>query len=452
MSDKKISNLNELATALSGDLIPIVDSTTNETKFIQKGNLIEPASFIENIVFKTNSDSVLDVDKLNWVTLSANHSMTIPTADISNIGKILIVNNRSSYELTIDLLTATDVVLKGADSVLGVVCVTNGSAYNWEVFSRYNKGDFDTLVQDAINDGVTTIAPSQNAVFDALALKSPISSPTFTGTVTTPDINVSSATASTPTFFDASKKLITTTAQLWGTWVQAWSNKATPVDADTLPFYNSASTFVGVKSTLLNFWTAYLLPKVQALGYLTGSGITANYIPYWNGTNMINSIFQANTSNLVGNNNYSILNSGTGGIINIGTTGTSTAYVQLFSSQYIVIQGTLGNSLYGTTNIQTSGGANRWAFNPSSASLTMSNTSNVVHSFWDSAGLNIGGNGASVSAILQLDSTTKGFLPPRMTNAQRTAISSPAIGLMVYCTDATEGLYIYKSTGWTFII
>ena len=52
MSDKKISNLNELATALSGDLIPIVDSTTNETKFIQKGNLIEPASFIDNIVFK----------------------------------------------------------------------------------------------------------------------------------------------------------------------------------------------------------------------------------------------------------------------------------------------------------------------------------------------------------------------------------------------------------------
>jgi hypothetical protein len=56
------------------------------------------------------------------------------------------------------------------------------------------------------------------------------------------------------------------------------------------------------------------------------------------------------------------------------------------------------------------------------------------------------------SSILTLQSTTKGFLPPRMTNAQRTAISSPAIGLIVYCTDATEGLYIYKSTGWTFVI
>lgn len=41
-------------------------------------------------------------------------------------------------------------------------------------------------VADAINDGTTTVAPSQNAVFDALALKAPLASPTFTGTVTLP--------------------------------------------------------------------------------------------------------------------------------------------------------------------------------------------------------------------------------------------------------------------------
>jgi hypothetical protein len=52
------------------------------------------------------------------------------------------------------------------------------------------------------------------------------------------------------------------------------------------------------------------------------------------------------------------------------------------------------------------------------------------------------------SAILQADSTTKGFLPPRMTNAQRIAIASPAIGLVVYCTDATEGLWENTATGW----
>jgi hypothetical protein len=58
----------------------------------------------------------------------------------------------------------------------------------------------------------------------------------------------------------------------------------------------------------------------------------------------------------------------------------------------------------------------------------------------------------NASAKVQIDSTTQGFLPPRMTNAERTAIASPAVGLMVYCTDAVEGLYIYKSMGWTFVI
>jgi hypothetical protein len=58
------------------------------------------------------------------------------------------------------------------------------------------------------------------------------------------------------------------------------------------------------------------------------------------------------------------------------------------------------------------------------------------------------GSGNPASAVLEARSTTKGFLPPRMTNAQRTAISSPAVGLIVYCTDATEGLYQYTSAGW----
>ena len=57
-----------------------------------------------------------------------------------------------------------------------------------------------------------------------------------------------------------------------------------------------------------------------------------------------------------------------------------------------------------------------------------------------------------LSSKLTINSTTQGFLPPRMTNAERLAIASPAVGLMVYCTDVIEGLYINKSTGWTFII
>ena len=57
----------------------------------------------------------------------------------------------------------------------------------------------------------------------------------------------------------------------------------------------------------------------------------------------------------------------------------------------------------------------------------------------------------NTSAILEVRSTTQGFLPPVMTSAQRLAIASPATGLMVYQTDGTEGLYIKKSGGWALI-
>jgi hypothetical protein len=76
----------------------------------------------------------------------------------------------------------------------------------------------------------------------------------------------------------------------------------------------------------------------------------------------------------------------------------------------------------------------------------------ITDSYINKGSLYIGATSGDTSAKVQIDSTTQGFLPPRMTNAERTAITSPAVGFMVYCTDATEGLYIYKSGGWTFII
>lgn len=61
----------------------------------------------------------------------------------------------------------------------------------------------------------------------------------------------------------------------------------------------------------------------------------------------------------------------------------------------------------------------------------------------------IGTSTPQASALLDVSSTSKGFLPPRMTDAQRIAITSPADGLLVYQTNAPIGLYFYKNGVWT---
>jgi len=63
--------------------------------------------------------------------------------------------------------------------------------------------------------------------------------------------------------------------------------------------------------------------------------------------------------------------------------------------------------------------------------------------------INTTGTGANASAMLDVTSTTQGVLVPRMTAAQKTAISSPATGLMIFQTDGTAGFYYYTGSVWT---
>jgi hypothetical protein len=60
--------------------------------------------------------------------------------------------------------------------------------------------------------------------------------------------------------------------------------------------------------------------------------------------------------------------------------------------------------------------------------------------------VNASGSAADASAMLDVQSTSKGLLIPKMTAAQRAAIVSPANGLMVYQTDGQNGVYINQGT------
>ena len=64
--------------------------------------------------------------------------------------------------------------------------------------------------------------------------------------------------------------------------------------------------------------------------------------------------------------------------------------------------------------------------------------------------INKDGTPPDASAMLDVKSTEGGLLIPRMTAAQRDAISSPASGLMVYVTD-DDTFYYYDGSAWSYI-
>jgi len=60
----------------------------------------------------------------------------------------------------------------------------------------------------------------------------------------------------------------------------------------------------------------------------------------------------------------------------------------------------------------------------------------------------IGNQPTQASAVLEVTSTTAGFLPPRMTTTQQNAIGSPASGLVLYNTS-TNKLMVWNGSAWT---
>lgn len=158
-----------------------------------------------------------------------------------------------------------------------------------------------------------------------------------------------------------------------------------------------------------------------------------------------------------GGNTPTYLSSGNGGVLTVGNTSGATdgaIYLAEFGSG---ASGNGGNILYTGTqtwSVQSSGGWKVVSRNYGDIAYFGTGASNLPGggNSWLNSSINIGTNSAAAaSAILELTSTTKGFLPPKMTSAQRTAISSPAVGLVVYQTDGTEGLYENTASGWRIV-
>ena len=109
----------------------------------------------------------------------------------------------------------------------------------------------------------------------------------------------------------------------------------------------------------------------------------------------------------------------------------TTANINLGGSQLFFNQSAAPNNyIYSASNISILNGVNvRLAGGPVSINATN------------------GGAAADASSLLDVQSTTRGFLPPRMTTTQKNAIVTPATGLMVYDTTLTRPCF-YDGTTW----
>ena len=265
-----------------------------------------------------------------------------------------------------------------------------------------------------------------------------------------------------------------------------------------IQFYNNANngtTLVGssIRSVNVDYgWASDLvLSSVQNNGYSSQTVNDAIWIKN-TGNVGIGTTSPDKKLHVSGSDTVLRIQSGTGGVYMQMDSGASSSYIgQLGTSMYFENGGTermritsAGNVGVNTTSpsykLDVNGdirstGAIRVNTGTIDTVLTFDTSAGAVGTvtnhnlnFWingttqakitTDAQLYVGTGVVNASAKVQIDSTTKGFLPPRMTSLQRIAISSPAVGLMVYQTDnagglgGNEGLYIYKSGGWTFII
>ena len=224
------------------------------------------------------------------------------------------------------------------------------------------------------------------------------------------------------------------------------------------------------------------------VGYFNMIGLTTGY---GNTSIGAETMFNVGTaSNNTGIGNQSLINAAGDNNVGVGarsgdglTTGTNNTFVgtqaRTTSAGATIINATalgygavvtenntiqLGN--LGVTNVRTSGlytGSGFKTPTGTSSQYLMADgsvSSSTLSNYLPISGgnmtgqLSIGTNSPESSAVLNVASTTQGFLPPRMTKDQRNGINNPIAGLIVWCKNCGENgeLQVYNGTNWTNFI
>jgi hypothetical protein len=199
---------------------------------------------------------------------------------------------------------------------------------------------------------------------------------------------------------------------------------------------STSATFTAQFHNAFNNNNAFLIRDDGALGFGTASF-----------SERFNFGFNQNGITIIRNSNINSLSGAATGIV----TGVAGQAFGMFAypSTYTANATRTGRGIFDTD----SGLSNGMRFLTSAGGIDFAPVSTVRMQIATSGSVQIGTTTEAASAVLNVTSTTKGFLPPRMTADQAGAIASPAEGLMVYVTNTngtftSKGWYGYNGAAW----
>jgi len=403
MSNKRITDLTELTTPTTDDVFPVVDIATNTTTKVQLANL--PVQTAVTTALATKQATLVSGTNIKTV----NSTTLLGSGDIA-VQETLVSGTNIKTLNSVSLLGAGNIVLAATPSgVAGAIQFSDGSAFS---------SDATKFFWDNTNKrlGVGTNAPSSTVDINSNTLSNAMFSvgPSFatgfqifnTNNTATPvyGIGINGSYINTRIgFYD------TLTFRANGTQIAEMTSSEVRVGS-------ISGARVGIKGSGSTSATTSLL--VQNSAGTTALTITDSGLSTFSGT-------VRNTT----------------GPMEALSFATSGAPFSFGTTSIYNITGTMSV----LTSGQRDGFLGQFTFAPTSGTAVL-NVMNASPTINQTGGAN-GITSVQASAILQADSTTKGFLPPRMTTTQKNAIASPAAGLVLY-DSTTNKLQCYNGSTW----
>ncbi len=419
-------------------------NTINNNEAIQFGNVTtNPSySFLGTGTFSTGSGSI-SLNGATTITGANTFSVGTGTATfggniLASTGSLNIGSSGTRFgTIYTDNLDATN--------ISGVIVTGSTSSNDWTINSDNATADTENMSL-AFERG--TITPNATLVWDATSKKFIFNGPLELSS------GIGTASFLAPGLITGQAGLTITGAAIN---LNASSNFATNINTGTSTSTVAIGGNLNTVAIDSSDWDITTTGVATNFDSYNGLVITANTgvitTGTWNGT----SIADANVDNNITLNGGTI--SGTNNTMTLGSDATGDIYYRNSSGYLTRLPiGTSAQVLHGGTIpgysaiVAADITADSLDFTEFKDLMTLDATTDVAmagnnFTFSGTGNVGIGTTAPDVTSTLDLTSTSKGFLPPRMTTAQKNAIVTPATGLTIFDTTLNK-LNVYNGTAW----